>query len=99
MNASNVAHERTKPVALRTNRARVLVAAPVAPPPTPNVAIGASLPFVPRAAGHSLTYCRPGPYRAYAIRWAYAIRPYSARPMAPTDLHMAGSVCVNRSAI
>src|SRR5205085_11700352 len=41
MNASNVAHERTRPVALRTNRARVLVAAPVAPPPTPDVAIGA----------------------------------------------------------
>src|SRR2546421_3248445 len=78
MNASNVAHERTRPVALRTNRSRVLVAAPVAPPPTPNVAIAAPLRFVPKAAGHSLTGCRPGPYRAYAIR------PYSAaRPIVP----------------
>src|ERR671932_761740 len=49
MNASNVAHERTRPVALRTNKARVLVAAPVALPPTPDVAIGAPLPFVPAA--------------------------------------------------
>src|ERR687884_207188 len=99
MNASNVAHERTRPVALRTNRARVLVAAPVAPPPTPNVAIGATLPFCPwgRRPLPYLLPARPLPGVCNALGGCNTplLRPSDG----PTDQHMAGSGCANRSAI
>src|SRR5207248_11420794 len=92
MNASNVAHERTRPVALRTKRSRVLVVAPVAPPPTPNVAIGAP----PLSPGPPAT---PLPVAGRPLPGA-CNTPLLCRP-APglTDQHVAGVSRDHRSAI
>src|SRR5919202_2742134 len=91
MNASNVAHERTRPVALRTNRSRVLVAALVAPPPIPNVAIAAPLCPRGRRPFPHLLPARPRP----GVCYTPLLRP----PDGPTDQHVAGSACGNRSPI